>query len=389
MPADPYPRLTEVSTIADLPPQEWAALSAGASLYQTHGWLHWAEEYFDLPTRYVLAYDADGTLVGAVVTNLMTEVPTRFTTWYDPVNMFLAPHVDPAGAAERWFPVLLVGGCSGYHGELLLDARLDADAQAEVRRAILDRCRELAARWGARSTVFMYLPKEAAEEVCRSWGGTAPVVATSAEAVIPLDGGETDFADYLARFPSARRSKLRKEVDGFTAAGSRIGQHLLADVLTEVAPLLGAHQRKFGATITDEETGQYFALQDKYLGAGSVVFTDERDGRINGFTLCYAHGDTLYSRAAGFGPDAAPFAYFNLAVYAPIRHALATGRRAVALGAGSYQGKVLRGAQVHGLWSTVLPPHPLEPSWHDALTRPFPQAVEAGICKEGPPVNAF
>ncbi|WP_144122565.1 hypothetical protein [Catellatospora sichuanensis] len=61
-----------------------------------------------------------------------------------------------------------------------------------------------------------------------------------------------------------------------------------------------------------------------------------------------------------------------------IRHAVANGMKAVALGAGSYQGKVLRGAQVHGLWSAVVPPQPLEETWQQALTRPFPQAVEAG-----------
>ncbi|WP_428961606.1 GNAT family N-acetyltransferase [Micromonospora fluostatini] len=378
MSADPQLRLTTVPTIGDVPREQWTPLAARAQLYQSHGWLHWAEEYFaDLRPGYVLAYDADGALVGAVATYLMTEVPTRFTTWYDPVRMFLAPHCDPAGAAERWFPVLLVGGCSGYHGDLLLAPHLGDEARTVVTRALLDRCRDLAADLGARTTAFMYLPKEEAQRVATVWGGTAPVIATSAEATVALDGA-TDFEGYLSRFPSARRSKLRKEVTAFADSGTHLGQYRLAEVLTEVSPLLGGHQRKFGADITDEEVGRYFALQDKHLGEGSVVFVDERDGRINGFTLCYAHGDMLYSRSAGFNADASPFAYFNLAVYAPVRHALANGLRAVALGAGSYQGKVLRGAQVHGLWSTVVSPQPLEDSWREALTRPFPQAVEAG-----------
>ncbi|TDB80344.1 hypothetical protein E1091_19285, partial [Micromonospora fluostatini] len=142
MSADPQLRLTTVPTIGDVPREQWTPLAARAQLYQSHGWLHWAEEYFaDLRPGYVLAYDADGALVGAVATYLMTEVPTRFTTWYDPVRMFLAPHCDPAGAAERWFPVLLVGGCSGYHGDLLLAPHLGDEARTVVTRALLDRCR--------------------------------------------------------------------------------------------------------------------------------------------------------------------------------------------------------------------------------------------------------
>ncbi|WKU04446.1 GNAT family N-acetyltransferase [Micromonospora sp. HUAS LYJ1] len=378
MPTDPQPRLSTVPTIGAVPPDEWDRLAAGAQLYQSHGWLRWAEEYFaELRPRYVLAHDADGALLGGVATYLMTEVPTRYTTWYDPVRMFLAPHCDPAGAAERWFPVLLVGGCSGYHGELLVASHLDGEGQARIARALLDRCRDLAAELGAQTTTFMYATKQTAEDISRIWGGAGPVIATSAEAIIPLDGA-ADFEGYLARFPSARRSKLRKELTAFTGSGSRLGRYRLVDVLTEVTPLMGGHQRKFGADISDEEIGRYLRLQDKHLGSGSVVFVDERDGRINGFTLCYAHGDTLYSRAAGLAPEAGPFAYFNLAVYAPIRHAIEGGLRAVALGAGSYQGKVLRGAEVHGLWSAVVPPEPLEDGWREVLGRPFPQAVEAG-----------
>lgn len=372
-------QLTTAAAIAEVTRARWAPLAARAQLYQSYDWLRWAEDYYDLSPTYVLAEDAGGAPAGAVVTYLMEQVPTRLTTWYDPVRMFLAPHCDTAGAADRWFPVLLVGGCSGYHSEILLAPGLDEHGRAAVTRTLLTRCREVAAARGARTLAFMYAPRAAAQGVAAVWGVTSRAIATSAEAVIPLSGEERDFDDYLARFPSARRSKLRKEVAAFEASGARLGRYRLGEVLTEVGPLLGAHQRKFGDPVTDEQMGQYLALQDKHLGEGSVVFVDERGGRINGFTLCYAHGDTLYSRAAGFAATyAAPFSYFNLAVYAPVQHAIANGFTAVALGAGSYQGKVLRGAEVRGLWSAVVPPDPLDASWAAVLGRPSPQAVDAG-----------
>jgi hypothetical protein len=60
--------ITDVGTLAEVPAAQWDALAGAASLYQSHAWLRWAEEHHELPTRYVLAKDANGTLLGAVAT---------------------------------------------------------------------------------------------------------------------------------------------------------------------------------------------------------------------------------------------------------------------------------------------------------------------------------
>jgi uncharacterized protein len=375
--------VVRIASIEHIDRAKWEALTVGAQLYQHYAWLSFAEVYYQLPTRYIVALDRDGTLLGAVVTYLMRDVPERQTTWYDPVRLFLSPHGEARDAASRWFPVLLIGGCSGYHSELLFAPALDATGRRAVLRALASGCAQLAAEQGAGSVAFLYAPRSAAETVGEALGealgAPARLVPTSAEAVIELGPEAVDFEGYLSGFPSARRSKLRREAAAFAQSGARVGEHTLAEVLDRVIPLLGGHQRKYGDPITDEQIGRYLTLQQEHLGALSTVFTDERDGRINGFTLCYSHGDTFYARAAGFDAEhAAPYAYFNLAVYEPIRHAIAHGQSAVCLGAGSFQAKLLRGANNRLLWSAVVPPQPLEPAWDTALGLPSPQAVEAG-----------
>lgn len=372
--------ISQTVTIAAIPSREWNLLAAFAQLYQSHEWLRWAEEYYQIPTRYVLARDAGGKLIGAVVTYLTQDVPDRPLTWYDPVQMFLAPYCDTTRAGQLWHPVLLVGGCSGYHSEMLLSPALDKIGRLAIARSLLAECHVIAAAEGAGSLAFMYAPKRTCEEIGEAFGVPVQLILTSADAVIPLDVGTVDFNSYLARFPRKRRSKLRKEVEFFTAAGGRVAECRLSEVLDQIGPLLGAHQRKYGSLVTDEEMTRYLELQEKYLDPASVVFVDRRqDGRVYGFALYYSHNGTLYCRAAGFNSKfAAPFAYFNLAIYSPVRYAAAQRLTAVALGLGSYQGKRLRGAQLIPLWSAVVPPERTDPSWKEILGRPSPQAIEAG-----------
>jgi hypothetical protein len=372
--------ISEVETLAGVPAVQWDRLAAGAHLYQSHSWLRWAEAYHGLPTRYVLARDASGALLGAVVTYLMCAVPGRLTRWYDPVRVFLTPHCDTAKAAQRWFPVLLVGGCSGYHSEVLHAPTLDAPGRAAVTLALLDRCRAIADELDCRSLAFMYAPEPVCDEVSAALRIPSRKIVTSAKAVIPLGPGIDDFDRYLARFPSVRRSKLRKEVHAFAAAGGKVTTHRLGDAIPRIARLMGAHQRKYGDLVTDAQMAHYLQTQEQHLGAVGTVFVDERDGDIRGFTLYYAHGDALYSRAGGFDPEhSPPYAYFNVAIYAPIRHALEHGLAILDLGLGSYRAKRLRGAEVTALWSVVVPPSNLEPAWAWALGRPSQQAIDAGV----------
>jgi uncharacterized protein len=373
------PAVSIVESIADIPATRWDRLAASAQLYQTHAWLRWAEAYHRLPTRYLLASDGDGALLGAVATYLVRSVPDRLVRWYDPVRMFLSPFCDDRDAARHWFPVLLVGGCSGYHSEILYTAGLDRAGRAVVTRALLDQCQAIAEEQGYGCIAFMYAPKPACDEVSGALGTAARTILTSAEATIPLSpAGGLD--GYLARFPGHRRRRLRSEVNSFVAAGGLVTTYPLGEVVHDLAPLLVAHQRRHGDPATLAQMAHYLRSQEEYLGADSTVFVQERDGEICGFALAYPHGETLYLRACGFDRKRSTrYAYFNLTFYEPVRHATRHGLTSVALGLGSYRTKVLRGAEVSALWSVVVPPNHLEPTWTAVLGRPSPQAVDAGV----------
>lgn len=371
--------ITEVDTLATVPAEQWDSLASAAGLYQSHAWLRWAEAYHGLPTRYVLASDADGTLLGAVATYVMRDVPGNLTKWYDPVRVFLTPYCEPSEADRRWFPVLLVGGCSGGSSEILA---LDTAGRAEVTEALVSRCRAIAEEQHCGSLAFMYASEAACDRVQAALAGSARTILTAAKAAITLSPGEGssvgDFEGYLRRFPSARRSKLRKEIEVYAASGGTVAAYRLGEVLPRIVPLLGAHRRKYGDPATDAEVEKYLRQQEAYLGPHSTVFVDEHDGDLRGFTLCYKHGDAVYAQACGFDPQrAAPFAYFNLSVYAPLRLALERRMATVELGQGSYQGKRLRGADVTKLLSVVVPPDDLPPESARVFGRPAPQALFA------------
>jgi predicted N-acyltransferase len=369
-----------VDGLAQVPAATWDPLAASAPLYQSRPWLQWAEGHHELPTWYVLAKDEDGLLLGAVVVYLMRQVPRHLTRWYDPIRMFLTPHCTHRGAIAHWYPVLLVGGCSGYHSGILHAPGLDETARAAVTRALLDRCREIADEHRCGSVAFMYAPMSACAEFAAGWRGPSHIIPTSAEADITLGPAVRGFDDYLAGFPQHRRARLRKEIAAFTAAGGQVGTYPLDAVRAQVVPLLGAHQRKYGDRVTDEELAHYLDRQDEYLGDSSKVFVEEQDGDILGFAVCYLHNDTVYVRASGVDQErATPYAHFNLVYYAPVRYALEHGFTRVSFGIGSYQTKVLRGADLTVLGSVVVAPENLEPAWAEALGRPAPQAVAAGV----------
>jgi uncharacterized protein len=371
--------ITDVDRLTTVPAAQWDLLASGAHLYQSYAWLRWAEEYHRLPVRYVLAKDADGTLLGAVVTYLMRDVPDKLTRWYDPVRMFLTPYCEPSEAERRWFPVLLVGGCTGGHSEILYAPGLDKAGRGAVTRALLARCRAIAEEHNCGSLAFMYAPEDACDEVTDALSVPARKILTSAKAVLTLDPGG-NFDSYLHGFAYERRRKLVREVRDFATAGGTVATYQLGEVLSRIAPLLGAHQRKYGDPVADAKMLRYLQQQEGYLGAGSTVFVDERDSDLGGFALSYTHGDTLYGTACGFDPQrAAPFAYFNLTLYAAVRWAAEHGLARIDLGSGSFQGKRQRGADVLALWSVVVPPDELEPDWAWALRRPTPQAYFAGV----------
>ncbi|MEU1407869.1 GNAT family N-acetyltransferase [Streptomyces sp. NPDC005728] len=366
------------SSILQVAPEEWGSLERGESFYQSHSWLLWAEEDPAVRPVYVLAREPGGLILGAVSAYVWSGALDSRSCWYDPLRLFVAPGASADKRRPAWFPLLLIGSRAGYHSDLFTAAGLDGATREAVARALLRTCHELAREAGAQSMALMYASEETARLAHRCARGATSPIPTSAEAVIPA--GPHDFGGYLSRFRRKRRNTIVREIEAFRAGGSTVREARLADCCDQVGPLMAELQRKYGHADGDAEMTAHLKSQASAMNDISRVFLEVRDGEVVGFVLCYQWERTLQVRAAGFNYRAsAPFAYFNLAYYQPMRYALDHGLHAINLGVGAYQVKVSRGARLEPLWSVVWPPQDGNAEWFRAACRPPEEAIEARL----------
>lgn len=366
-----------VTSIAAIDARDWDRLAIGRGLFVSHRWLRWAERDPGFAATYLLVRDRKDRLVGALPTYLWHGNGGALDAWYDPWRVFVAPTVPGPAGRSSWLPVLLLGGRCGYHGDVLVDASLDISCRRAILALLMTGAEQVAADTGARSVALMYVAQPVADLVRQAGGPGAQLVATSAEAVISTD--VDNFDGYLRRFPSRRRTTLKSEISMFDRAEVDVREATLGQVHAEIGPLLARHARNFGGTETDAVATRRLAEQSEVLDSISRVFLETRGGRVVGFSLCYEWEGTLYVRSSAVDRDAgsARFAYFNLAIYRPVRHAIEHRLREVNLGASSYQAKVGRGASLRSLWSVVWPPAEPGPATLSALAQPAAEAAEA------------
>jgi predicted N-acyltransferase len=365
-------------SIRDIAESVWDQLSsANSSLYVSHRWLRWAQDDSSFCSRYLLARDAQDRLVGALPCYLLEREARSVDAWYDPMQVFVRPHVSKPADGSNWFPVLLLGSRSGYHGDVLVDPQLSSEQQSAVVRALIDASEHIAVEFGARSRALMYVAAPTANATCRLGGRSGRTVPTSAEAVINTRWDS--FDEYLLQFAKKRRTNIRRELSTFAGANVLVREMTLAQSYELVGPLLGRLQRKYGLTDTDQELTRRMAAQAAVLNDISRVFLGVRDGKVVGFSLCYEWRRQLYVRSTGFDGDAgsAPFAYFNLALYAPLRYAIDHRLNSVNVGVSAYRAKIARGAQLSPLWSVLWPPSDADPASLSALEQPAAEAAEA------------
>jgi len=363
-------------SITCVDPAEWDRLGQGGSLYQSHAWLSWAESSCGVDACYVLVRDPGGELVGAVPAYLLPSADTTWNSWYDPLAVHAGHGGQDADHRARWFPLLLVGSVSGYHSEFLIAQHHDAVRRAAVMEHLVEECRALARRLGARGMAMMYAPGATAAAAAGGGAGVVGPIRTSANTRIHTSSW-TGFDDYLASFSRRRRYNIQRELDVFEAEGSRVVETRLSHCLDAVGPLLGSVHRKHGAADSDEVTTEYLRSQADFLDDLSTVFLELSGDIPVGFSLCYEWDRELYVRVVGFDyARSSRFAYFSLAYYRPLAYAIRRNLRGVQLGPGTYQAKAARGATLPSTWSLVWPPDD-ERAWFQALARPGQDAVEA------------
>jgi predicted N-acyltransferase len=365
------------SSITAIDAAAWDGLAGAQSLYLSHRWLTWAERDQNFAPRYALVRDDHGRMLGALATYLWHGIGSSVDAWYDPWRVFVAPHVSASGRREEWLPVLLLGSRSGYHSDLLLDGSIDELQKLSVVRLLLSAVESVSDESGAVSTALMYLPGETLRLVGGIAGHRAHTVPTSAEAVI--DVRWSSFEEYLRQFARRRRGTLKAEINAFESTGAEVREDSLGATYGQIAPLLARLRRKHGASETARDVARHLREQAEALDGISRVFLEMRAGRVVGFSLCYEWAGALYVRAAGFDNElgSARFAYFNLALYRPLRHAIEHDLREINLGASSYQAKISRGASLIPLWSIIWAPIGSDPAVLAALRQPAREAAEA------------
>lgn len=363
-----------IRRIGEIEPADWNRLAHGRSLYQSYPWLSWAESNCGATVRYVTARDRDGRLLGALPAYLLTTAATTWNAWYDPLSVFVGePDIE---RREGWFPLLLLGSLSGYHSDVLLDTTLGDDARRDVTGVLAQEARVLAGELGARSTAIMYATKTAAEALMQGWPTVTGPLPVSANTRIPATWPDLDA--YVASFPGRRRYNVRRELRALSSAGHRIAETTLSQGLDVMGPLLGNVHRKHGAADTDEVTTAYLRSQADHLDDASLVFLELADDRPVGFSLSYVWGDELNVRIVGFDYQrSAPFAYFALAYYLPLQHAMSHRLAGVNLGPGTYQAKAGRGAALEPTFAVIWPPDAESASWFESERRPTEDLVEA------------
>ena len=354
------------ATLQAVAAEEWWSISRGRSLFSSRAHLLSVEDDPAVVTRYLLARDGRGRLVGGLPWYLWAGQGGTVIANYDPHRLF-ARRVMGAGVDRTpWFPLLLLGNRAGYTNELLLLSDLGPSRHRVLGR-LVEQALELGAEAGARTVAAMYLGREAAAALGGLLPSSSPPLLTAADCFLPI--AWDDFSGYLASLSGRRRKHARREINELRARGIRISAHRLRERHRICGELLANVQRRYGEEVEADEMISFLQRQAEALDDLSVVLIGQDDRGPLGFSLLYEWDGRLYGRAAGFDYErleGAPL-YFDLCVYTPIRLAISRRLREVRLGLESYPAKLMRGARLEPLWSVVVPPADVRVPWAAAI----------------------
>ncbi len=352
-------------------------LAAGRSLMVSRPYLLAVEADPSLEARYLLAVEGDSRLVGVLPCYRWDGHPVPAMDTYDPAAMGGGWLLGDRSHSSEWRPTLFIGTRSGYVNEWLVHPR-EGDRTARVLRPTLTAAVAMARQGGCTSWAAMWMTSKAAAQVAEALGPAAHLMLGSGSA--SLDADFPSFEAYLASLSSSRRHAVRRERARFAASHLQVTEARLSDCVRALAQLAAPLQARYGHPHSVAQLEEEFSRQARRLDSCSWVLICRREGRPAGFTLFYRWGDTLYGRAAGFDYQevAGTAAYFNLAFYLPLEHAMRTGARTLHLGLASWQAKVVRGARLEPSWLWITPPRRWRSSWPE-LVRDQPLGVRAWL----------
>jgi hypothetical protein len=335
---------TTHASISELTARDFDGLSTPAGIYGARGWLEACERLAPGPTRYVVARDRSGAIVGIVPLFLLPAAAAA--GFYDP-----AVTLGTEQAAPLRGSVLVVGARAGYLTGWALAG--GSAGRPAVLRALFEATAQEGVALGAACLTVQYLPRDQAQLLVQTGlvdAGELALQACDLALDLPGDG----FDDYAAGLSASRRSTVRRDVAASAAAGHVAETMPLSAALDFAPELLANVQRRHGGPADVAAMRAALENQAASLDDLSVVFLVRgAAGDPVAYSLAYAFGDTLYARLAGLRHDAAEGsgAYFRATYYEPIRHAYRIGARTVHLGIGSLRPKLLRGGRPRELYA--------------------------------------
>jgi uncharacterized protein len=339
-------------------------LTAGG-LYLGEGWLRLAES--DAATRcsYLVGRDAGGVPDACCPTYRWEGASTPLTRYHESHHALVAGLAAADADPAAYYPTLLVGPPGARSNELVAPGP-GTPAGRELLRALLADAGDLAELAGARSLTLIYLTTAAALAVRDVAPATRLAhIGVAAQVEIAWDS----FAAYLASLNANRRGAARNEIARFERYGCRVTSGRLSGWYRKAAPLMAALQRRYGHGDDESTMLGYLRRIVEALDDRSLVLVATVGDDLVGLALCFEWGRVLYGHMLGFDYAHSPrcAAYYNLAYYLPIRHAIEHGYRRLELGTGSLEAKLMRGASFESRWSAS--------SWPDAPTRRLDAAL--------------
>ncbi|MCX5195078.1 GNAT family N-acetyltransferase [Streptomyces sp. NBC_00249] len=328
------------------------------SLFSSANWLRTGEVLGGTPARYTVV-QREGRPSSAQVTWQSTG---EMWVYNDPVALLrlgaaeLAGHVDEAaatevaelaGAVERaaheLYPARVSVLPSGYRPGLVVGCADDVPL-------LLDDLE----KDGDPTTAVMHVDDGDDRTVAllkeRGYIG----LTAAGDSVLELDPAWGGLEDYAAA-ERRRGKRVRHEVDAFRAAGATIRQVDVAALGARHAELHAAHLRRYGHDATEDSSRRLISAIQQWPAGRPLVLEIVQDGTVEGFLVAYEWGDELFASMLGISPEA-PYGYFNLIYYEPIRRAVAAGLSRIRFGPGTYQAKRQRGCTVRPLTSYVRVP---------------------------------
>lgn len=382
-------RLEEARGIEDVEPQEWAAVTAGASFYSSHPWLRFTERYPDCEPRYLLVRRGDR-LVAALPVFLF---PAQTPRYYDPAFLFGQPE-EPSAAPGGSSPLLLGGTRQGYASELLLARDLDERTRREAVGMLLGRLRDIRDREGGLAAL-LYLTDAAVDGLLPELRPSDRLVMIDARARLDVD--PTGLTGYRARVSANTANRMRKEMRRFGDAGCAAQVRRLSDCPhDELGHLSAQVLQRYGHPVTAQDEAARFAAQAELLDDHCRVLVATSGARLVGFTQFFVWNNVLHGRVHGLDDSMARGAalYYNLTYYQAIEYGARHGCDRIDLGCDSYEAKVRRGAGLEPLWGLVLDAPWTQPDlariraderrrleefrgWDERVLTPTARAVEA------------